>query len=50
MVAHNSIASWQVDVSNYLTLFSNHSNSYRHAAYVAFRGIINLFDISELPD
>lgn len=48
ILLNHSIAIWQVDVSNYLTTF--HSNTFRHLAYLALLGIINLIDISELED
>lgn len=41
ILLNNSIAIWQVDVSNYLTTFSDHSNTFRHLAYLGAKAQIS---------
>ncbi len=42
IILNTSKAIWEVDVSNYLTKYFDHNNFYRHSAYLALFGIINL--------
>ncbi|MEP6931248.1 MAG: hypothetical protein ABI850_14595 [Flavobacterium sp.] len=49
-IVNDSIKRWDDDLSNYLTTFESKDKFYTRQAYLALTGIINLVDISLLPD